>query len=173
MPRRFYSPDEKANALETLNRFGQDIAATALKTGIAQRTLYTWRTEQWDQQRQQRQSQPPPPPIESPKFESTIEAFESLRSHMFEILNRIPADLSHYPPYLQRDRHLARITALDIVIKLTDFLGFPEPEYDEIEYVHEYITEEPEPTPKITHTYIHVPPPTYVSDDALDGLQPA
>lgn len=172
MPRHVYSPDEKANALEILNMFGGDIAATANHTGIPQRTLYTWRMEQWDQQRQRRQSQPPPPPIEMPNFESDTEYFENLRLRMINIFNRIPTDLSHLPPYLQKDHHLARLTLIDIIVKITEIVGMPEPEYDEIEYIHEYVTEEPKPEPKITHTYIHVPPPVYVSDDALDGLSP-
>ena len=160
MPRRVYSPDEKADALEILNHFGGDVAAASVKSGIPQRTLFTWRTEQWDQQRQQRQSQPPPPPKILPQFESAQESYEHIRSQILRVLDRIPLDLSHLPPYLQRDHHLARLAALDIVIKLTNLLGgLPEYEYDEIEYVHQSVTEEPKPAPKITHTYITLPPP--------------
>lgn len=174
MPRRVYSPDEKADALQLLEKYENDIAATAYQTGIPQRTLYTWRMEVWDQQRQRRQSQPPPPPKELPKmeYENAMEALEGLRTMVFQILARIPSDLSHLPPYLQKDHHAARITGIDIILKLTAILGIPEPEYDEIEYVHEIITEEPKREPKITHTYIHVPPPVYVDDDAVDGLPP-
>ena len=162
MPRRVYSPDEKADALEILNHFGGDVAAASIKSGIPQRTLYTWRTEQWDQQRQQRQSQPPPPLKILPQYESAIEGYLQIRSSMFRLLDRIPLDLSHLPPYLQRDHHLARIAAVDIIAKLTHLLNrFPELEFDEVEYVHEYVTEEPQPKPatKITHTYINLPPP--------------
>ena len=140
MPRHTYSPDQKAAALQSLDKNFGDIAATSYQIGIPQRTLYTWRMEDWDQQRQRRQTQPPPSPINLPKFESTIEAFEHLRTRMFTILDRIPLDLSHLPPYLQRDREAARLTLVDIIIKLTSILGVPEPEYDEIEYVHEYTT---------------------------------
>ena len=163
MPRHVYSPDEKADALEILNQFGGDVATASVKTGIPQRTLYTWRTEQWDQQRQQRQSQPPPPLKNLPQFESTLEAYQHIRSQMLRLVDRIPLDLSHLPPYLQRDRHLARLNAVELIVKLTKLIdAFPESQYDDIEYVYETDTQEPQPEPatKITHTYINLPPVT-------------
>ncbi|MCA0455400.1 MAG: hypothetical protein LCI00_15590 [Chloroflexi bacterium] len=170
MPRRVYSPDEKANALETLNRFHQDIAATSLKTGIPRRTLYTWRMEQWDQQRQRRRTLPPSPPKELQKFETLTEFFEHIRTQMMHVFGRLAGDLSHLPPYLQRDHESARLTTIDVIMKLTKLIGPPEQEV--IEYINEYpdlypelaTAPKPKPQPIVIHTHRTpdgLPPPGY------------
>ncbi len=146
MPRRSYSPDEKADALQALARNAGDVAATHYQTGIPQRTLYLWRNEEWQLQRLQRHTPLPPPPSKIATFETNLEAYEYLRDRMTQIFNKFPPDLSYLPPYLRRDHESARITIVSIIIKLTELINLVGPletEVGEIEYVHEYITEDP------------------------------
>lgn len=131
MPRH-YPPDRKAAALEALQANGGDIVATHLQTGIAQRTLYTWRSELWMQQVKRRQRQPPPPPKELPETGDVIERLDHIRQIIVRTITELPPNLASLPPYLMRDRVAAQVGLVDILLKLNAFLGVPEPEEQEL-----------------------------------------
>lgn len=117
---RRYSPDQKAEALALLQANGS-ISQTSMMTEIPERTLYTWRREQWRERKLQQlqQQPPPPPPPQMSDFETDADAFAYMREHIIgELLNIVTTlkeDRFFSTPY---QRVLALSQLLDRLIKL-------------------------------------------------------
>lgn len=156
MPRHFYSPDQKADALDRLRANGGNVALTHLQTGIPQRTLYTWRQEAWlqqlqrnqrNQQSQQQRTPPPPPPLTDLSNAPDVAEEVLSEEQNLQILNRIRRRLITELANLASEglmltspnqRILALTTLLDRLMKLDEHLQpyLPVEQVMRIEYVY-------------------------------------
>src|SRR6478672_11100034 len=121
MPRKF-SPTEKARALAHLHNTGS-FPLTALQTGISERTLYTWRQQEFLQQTLQQQ---PPAPLlqkETPTFENDAETLAYVRQQMMSQLVRLVSTFQEdHALATPHQRALALTQLIDRLIKLDDHL---------------------------------------------------
>jgi transposase-like protein len=126
MPRK-YSPSEKADALAHLHRTG-NFPMTALQTGISERTLYTWRQQEFLQQTLQQQKPAPLLQKELPVFEDDLDALAYLRQQIMTELVRLSSNLQDDTGFTTPQQRALILTQLiDRLIKLDEHLKPYEP----------------------------------------------
>jgi transposase-like protein len=126
MPRK-YSPSEKAAALAYLHRTGS-FPITALQTGISERTLYTWRQQEFLQQTLQQQKPTPPLQKEIPTFDDDLELLDYLRQQIMTELVRLASNFQDDNGFATPQQRALILTQLiDRLIKLDDHLKPYEP----------------------------------------------
>jgi transposase-like protein len=139
MPRK-YSQSEKADALTCLHRTGS-FPITAMQTGISERTLYTWRQQEFLQQTLQ---QPTPAPLlqkETPTFENDAQTLAYVRQQMMSQLVRLVSTFQEDNAIATpQQRALVLTQLIDRLIKLDDHLD---------PYMHTALYQFPDTEPSI------------------------
>ena len=126
MPRKF-SPTEKAQALAHLHNTGS-FPLTAIQTGISERTLYSWRQQEFLQQTLQQQTSAPPLQKEIPTFEDDWETLAYLRQQIMSELVRLSSNFQDDAAFTTPKQRVIILTQLiDRLIKLDEHLKPYEP----------------------------------------------
>ncbi len=126
MPRK-YSPSEKADALAHLHRTGS-FPLTALQTGISERTLYTWRQQEFLQQTLQQQKPAPPLQKEIPTFDDDLDLLDYLRQQIMTELVRLASNFDDNGFATPQQRAVILTQLIDRLIKLDQHLKPYQPE---------------------------------------------
>lgn len=124
MPRH-YTPQRKADALQQLDSLYGDIALTAERTGIPERTLRDWRRERERSSPPSPPpfSAPPPPPNEPPEFEDDLEAVTYIREQIMNELLNVSANISDTFAQTAPHKRLRVLSdLLDRLMKLDEIL---------------------------------------------------
>jgi transposase-like protein len=130
MPRK-YTPTEKADALAHLHQTG-NFTLTALQTGISERTLYTWRQQEFLQQTLQQQKPDPPLQKEIPTFADDYDTLAYIRSQIMIELVRLTTNFQDDTAFTTPKQRILTLTQLiDRLIKLDDHLEPYESDEDE------------------------------------------
>jgi hypothetical protein len=122
MPRITYTADQRTAALVEVERCGGDIIRASLKTGIPERTLYTWRRRFYAENK--RQQTPPLPSLKAiPTFKDDLESLAYIRKQMMSELVRLASTFQEDSTFATPQQRALILTQLiDRLIKLDEHL---------------------------------------------------
>ncbi len=127
MARMTYTADQRTAALVEVERCGGDIVRASLKTGIPERTLYTWRRRFYAESKRQ-QTPPLPSPITIPTFDDDLESLAYIRQQIMSELVRLASNFQEDNAFATPSQRAIILTQLiDRLIKLDDHLQPYEP----------------------------------------------
>ncbi len=118
MSRMTYTVDQRTAALVEVERGGGDIIRASLKTGIPERTLYTWRRRFYAENKRQ-QSPLPPSPIPMPALDGDLESLTYVRQKIMSELVRLAATFQEDTTFASLQQRVIILSQLiDRLIKL-------------------------------------------------------